>query len=115
MKNTCKSIAIALLAIIGLQACGRINDFLNESAAEQVKIFTAKAEAAHNAEEVTAVFEYYKLQELNFLKYKAKYDFDEPLVNFRKGCAPALAKLESDFKVKPEYNKMEKFLIQLAE
>lgn len=115
MKKTFQSISSVLLAVYVFQGCGAINDSLNKMASEGSQSFTTMVEAAETAEDAKAAIEYYKRLELDFLKFKAKNNFDEPFSNYRKSCAPALAKLKSNFNITPEYNSTEKFLFKVVE
>ena len=52
---------------------------------------------------------------MDFIKFKVRYDFSSPLERFYSQTSNSLYKIEVEFKIRPEYDKVESFILKLAE
>lgn len=104
---------MALAAI--LCSCGFLEGKMNSLADESAQKFNSMAGTAKTKDDAAACLEFYKRMEMDFLKFKVKDGFDEPLIHFYAGTSNSLAKMQADFHAHPEYGKFEQFIKKLGE
>ena len=112
-KHLVGAFAWGLVAV--LCSCGFLEGKMNGLADESAQKFNSMAGAAKTKQDAAACLEYYKRMEMDFLKFKVKDGFDEPLSHFYAGTSNSLAKIQADFNAHPEYGGLEQFMKKLGE
>ncbi len=109
-----KQINLALMAS-GLLLCCSCGGQLNSLADEAAQKFNANAQTIKTAEDAHECLEYYKMMEMNFIKFKVKHGFEEPLMRYYAQTSNTLSRIEKALKLQPDYGSFERLMKNIAE
>lgn len=109
------SLVLTASCVVSLTSCGYIDNKLNSLADDAAQKFNGMAAEIHTEESAKASIKFYKQMELDFIGFKLKHGIDTPLERFHQQTAGSLSKIESEFKVHPEYGNFESFMKKLSE